>query len=701
MRHFLRNLIFVTFAIAKISIAWGQAPAQRPSLYLSFEERMAASYALLAQGETEQKKNEIMARFKDLMMRNLQKGVQVRQVSNFNEFLAAYRGDFAGTNSLDLDMQLVEKAEARGFLVFQAQSPRVQRQIDNFLQLKVVQIKSLVSPEKLSSYQKFLSANAVDSFAQLVPAQRDLSLANLAKMAMDVSDKLVGDQLKQLDNIGEQMAQANLQAVNDPALKIVVETTMTEYFKRLNKATKKLIAADYLGGDLNADAIEKFKIMVRNSGPQFQKTLQVISHEKNIPPEMLKIFVELENSAKAVPWVQVEALLTQERNNYEFVYFERKPLGVGTMAQVHRAKIIVNGQRVDVVVRFIKPGMAERVMEDDRIMKEVAFILDANPEVSKSGLPKMSPFVEDATRTISAELDQPATIERQKLGAIAYNREIPFKAGRYHSVIDIHVPSIYPGAHKSDFMVQEMIIGKKLDKEAAIYKDAIPDLKRAVDEVLAEMWIEEAFFDKGFYHSDLHQGNFMVHVEDAKVHLNLLDFGMGGSISPELRAQGMITGIAVEIKDETLLGRSFWNLSDKNRNELNESQFKTLLAEKMGRIRAGQEPAIKIDEWTVWALDQGLRLPYEFMNLNRGLVTIIKLLEDSGSKESLATLVKKITLKNPLKTYRLLTEYGKLTTKDLAKMGVSLIGSKSAGKDTKIAPPAAVQAPRCEQLFTL
>ena len=106
--------------------------------------------------------------------------------------------------------------------------------------------------------------------------------------------------------------------------------------------------------------------------------------------------------------------------------------------------------------------------------------------------------------------------------------------------------------------------------------------------------------------------------------------------------------------------------------------------------------------WAAWAMDQGIGLPYEFVNLNRGLVIVSKLLEDSGSRETMTSLTRKLALKNPLKSYRIMVDYGKLSTLELMKLGWTQLrsGSASATPAAPTTPPtAAAGALRCEAVF--
>lgn len=680
-----------------IVLAWGQfAGAMSPEkvgLHLSFEQRLALTYALMAQGEQGDRKAEFLDRAKAYFAAVYQNKVQTVKVKNFSEFLNLHKGAWPDTHSVDLDLKMIEARGVRPVMVFEAESPRIQKQIDAYLTWQQEQLKALVPQDQVS--QKFsMETIATQVLPRLNSPEGQKSLET---WALAESDAILTEKMKELDRVGEKIAESKLAMQGDVTMRIFLQTMFSEYFSRLSPASKKLIVSSFLGSDLNMPDIKKFELMVQNSGPQLQKLLQVVARQADLPPEMLEVFRNLESSVRPVPWEQVEQMVKNEKANYKFLYFERKALGVGTMAQVHRAKIELDGQKQDVVVRFIKPGIADRVEEDKRILTEVAKILDGNPEFRKTGAPKLAPVIQDITSTVVAELSQEDTIARQKLAMLRYEKSAFIKTSEYKNVLQFHVPKIYEGTGKSNFMVQEMVIGRKLDKEVALYAELAPGLKKAIVENLARMWAHEVMFGGGFYHSDLHQGNFMIRVTDPAVTVNILDFGMGGVISKEMQRQVMVLGAGTQILNADLIGKSFWAISDRHSNSLTEVQFRSLVAAKVSAIRAGSQEELTMERWTAWAMDSGLKLPYEFVSLNRGIVIVNKLLADSGSALTMTSLMKALAKVNPVKVYKNLVLEEKVTHKDLIKLGwLEMKDMLGIEKPTLSHSPAVM---RCEAVF--
>lgn len=661
----LRHLgqIVLLFVLLGTQLGLAAAP-EKSGLHLSFQERLALSYALLAQGESAEGKQAIFGRAKQYFSALYEVPVQTVEVRNFSEFLRLHKGSWPDTHSLALDLQTIESRGPEGFKVYQSPSQRVQKQIDSYLAWQQGEFLKMLPKEHRQDLQ------LEDVIGKAMVLARDSGGQQRAQdWILAQGEALLSEKMKELDKVGERIAESKLAQQHDPTMRIFLKTMLSEYFSRLGPASKKLMVSSYLGGDLNIGEIKKFELMVQNSGPQLQKLLQIVARQAGIGPEMLEIFRSLENSVRPVPWMQVEALLNKEKGNFDFHYFERKPLGVGTMAQVHRAKINIQGQRHDVVVRFIKPGIADRVEEDRKILTQVAEILDSNAEFRKTGAPKLTPIIQDITDTVIAELSQQDTIERQKLAATRYEKAAFMNSRNYKNEIRFHVPRIYEGSKDSHLMVQEMVFGRKLDKEVNQYREIAPEMKRILIEEMARVWAREVLFGGGFYHSDLHQGNFMVQVTDRRITVNILDYGMGGVISKEMQRLVMLLGAGTELLNPDLIARGFWALSEKKQNTLTEAQFRSLVQAKVAHIRAGREESLSLERWTAWTMDLGVKLPYEFVSLNRGLVIVNKLLADSGSTLTVTSLMKSMARSHLGLIYKSLVLEEKISHKDLLKLG--------------------------------
>lgn len=690
-RVFITIVLFLCVQVTGFSVQAAQKEIQHKEFYLSFDQRVALSFAILAQGQTPAQQEAYLEQARFYFISKWEQGFQQVEVRNFNEFLKHFRGEWPNTQSLALDISILQKTRPKPFSSYVAASPRVQRQIDSYLQWQRQQITTTVADSlPLDTFSPLKASMAVSLELLRNPAAPSLA----KKWALAESDNFLTKQIQKLDSLGEEIAKSKIADSTDAKMRILLQTLFTEYFARLTLDSKKLIVSSYLGRNLRMDNMEKLEILIQNSGPQLQKLLQVVARQADLPPELAKTFQKLESSVREVPWVQVQAMLDAERLNYKFLAFEEKPLGVGTMAQVHRAKISQGGERRDVVVRFIKPRIAERVSEDGRILKELATVLDSNKEFQRLGAPKLGPVVEEITATVVAELSQEDTVVRQKGAVAGYNKSITVKTAQYKNILEFHVPEILtPATEKTDFMVQEMVFGQKLDKAVKTYSEHPAELKRAIVEALAKLWISEMMFGSGFYHADLHAGNFLVQITDPKIRLNILDFGMGGTISSEMQTTVMLLGAGIKLRDQEIISKAFWRISNVAKNEISENDFHRKVGEHLWELSNNRDPrSATVETWTVWAMDQGLRLPYEFVNLNRGMVIIGTLLTESGSKLTPNLIARDLVAKHPGTVYQRLVRDQKVSRRALVKMGFEEL-------TRKFATPLPLKAQTCEGLF--
>jgi ubiquinone biosynthesis protein len=664
MRKLVKLYFVAMFSLAGLSRVYGAV--LEDSLYLSFGEKVLANYALLAYEKPPAEKLAIYQRALKYLVSTYAVEPKTLEVRNFEEFLAQFRGEWPNSGDLDADLKRIESLPARGFTNYTSKSTSVKRKID-FFQVK---------------HNAYLTGTAFG----ILRSTTGQNIRSLSKLG----DNFMSSQLSEFNTIGEKIAETGMSSIGNSVTRIVLQTLFNEYYARQSLDSKKQMISALLDANLKISNEKKLELMIQNSGPQFQKLLQLVARQGGLPEDLKKVFKLLESAVKEVPWWQVEEILKTENENYKFVSFERKALGVGTMAQVHRAKILWNGVVKNVVARFIKPGIKQRVLDDDRILTEVAEIIDHRPDYRESGGPLMKPLVHDITETVQAELDQVATSERQVAAGPAYDKDVFLNTAEYKNIVHFHVPKVYVSKNPSRLMVQELVMGSSLDKQAAAYKESIPGLKKGIVEAMAKIWAEDVIFGSGFYHSDLHQGNFLVQVTDDYIVVNILDYGMGGIMTKKLQKQLMVLALATTANDAELITNGFWDVNPEN--QISRGEFRSRVQQKIKDL-AATNVTIGLEQWLGWASDQGIKLPYDLINLSRGMMIMDNSLQDAGSKKTISSIESELAAQHPFKTYSGVTGTGLVDTADLAKTGVVLLKGQMSKMKNALAPI------RCDQLF--
>lgn len=665
-----------------------KARAEEAPLVLSLEQRTFLSYALEAAHRPRAEQKIILDRAVVRLEQSLLQPAHNYQVKNFEQFLAIWKGSWPDTHSLSLDLALLEKTPARAIPHFQGSSAALEKKIVEYQTLQMRWLR-----ERTGSDQVGLLMGGAPSMDRLAVEALRGDADQRAELYFRESDRLFTGLVTELDQVGERISRSPKLQNKDVAVRRLLVALFSGYFAGLDLDSKKQIMSSVLGSDLRADEMRFFEIMIQNSGPQMQKILQIVGRQNDLDKSMLEIFRRLESNVRPVPAVLVKELVDSEKRNYKFSGLDDKALGVGTMAQVHRAQLLNNGNKTPVVVRFLKPGIEARVDQDHRILTQVAAKLDQDPEFRSSGAPRLSPLIDDITRTVRAELDLYATIERQRLAADQYKGLSKFKNDEGKWSIEFSVPKVWEAPRDSKLMVQGLIKGTKLETFLENAGRDRETLKREVVEAVGRMWTQELFFGDGFFHADLHPGNFVVEdLGDRKIRLHLLDYGMAGQLNAEQRRWLITLGGGLELRRADLIAKAFYELSDRQRHALSLTDVEKIVAARLKAIEGKPLIEDSMGRWSADLMDAGLVMPYEFVNVNRGMVIIDKMLEDAGSKKSVALFSEDLAAKRPFGLTKTLRDGG-FSFGDVVKLGWKQLFGPGDPSVIPVTPAKAPEAP--------
>lgn len=661
--------------------------------YLSFEQRVILSYLVQASGNSKADVKKIAKRWKKYLL-NQTENMEVRTVvvKNFEQFLEQYRGVWPDSHSLSEDLDILEKLPPRDFIRYVGKSQKVQKQISDYLRYQQTKFENLLRAElpdqtlkmlydsilPLNNYLNTdliydLSEVEIKAFIKLFNKSLSAIPLKAVEFMMSSASDRIAAKLKEIDTAGEHVSRELSSTVKDPMIRIYFSTLIQEYFKRLKIDYKKEIVSQYLGQNLEMSQVDKFKIMIQNSGPIFQKFLQVASLSKTLPAKFKVLLKELQTAVRAVPFFKIEKILENERDNYEIKNFERKALGVGAMNEVHRAKIVhpITRELINVAIAFQKPGVLTKILEDEKNIYEIAELMDKNPELIKLSAPKIAPLIDDIVAGVNTELDREGTIQRQKLGYKNYSGKTDWiKSDHFKTKIVYQVPEIIEAkTNTSKVIVMELVQGESLEKAAQPYTKLVPDLERLIVESLASLWAKSSFLESGFYHSDLHPGNVLVKITDEAIFIKIIDYGMGGVFSADNMKQSFLLGASLELLKANLIAKTFWNLSDSTKNKISFEEFLVLTNTRVAETKQNGVP-YSINEWIGWATQNGIKLDYSYVDLQRGVTILNQTLEAYSSKLTIAKIISNESKKSPLKILKLLSDRNSgLTKMDLIKLG--------------------------------
>src|SRR5689334_22967276 len=169
-------------------------------------------------------------------------------------------------------------------------------------------------------------------------------------------------------------------------------------------------------------------------GPTFVKLGQLLSTRADLlPPVYLDALSQLRDDVEPLERGVAEQVVQEElgvRISQAFGSFETEPIGAASLGQVHRATLR-DGRPVAVKVQ--RPGIRRRVLEDMKVIAELAEFVDSHSQTaSRLGFGAM---VEQFRRSLLGELDyRREATNLEVLGSILAGSErivVPQPVGGY------------------------------------------------------------------------------------------------------------------------------------------------------------------------------------------------------------------------------------------------------------------------------
>ncbi|MFZ3230875.1 MAG: AarF/UbiB family protein [Pseudobdellovibrio sp.] len=649
----VRLLVLLTFLVATVSV-------HAEDLYLTNSQKAVLSLGLKAillnKDDADYVVKNLVRELKFLKEKD-RKSVEVRSYEHFLSFQK--NENFFGQKKLEqLDIESIFEIIPDPY--YYSNSERVQRKINNYY------LQKFEFDKKIAKSALGLSADALNSNNQLSSE----SIRNFLKSKIDVYAESFMNKMNQAENSANQ-------SVGAKKYVLILSKLLRSYFEALPLSQKAEIFYRLMQLPLQANSSDLFLTMIQHSGPQMQKLVQIIGRNPSIPKDFQVIFQKLESQVQPVPWNDVKKIISEEANLSEFSYFEHAALGVGTMAQTHRAQSVdADGKTRTSVVRFLKPGIEKLLEMDHKILTRIAIEIDADPSFAKFKLPSLKQLVEDIHNSVVEELNIEDTAANQRKGKEVYEKSAAISFYGQKNILEFHVPEVQIFGKNNKLMKQEIVFGKKPDSEVAKYSELYPDLYSVVAEKISELWLEQAFFGSGFFHADLHQGNLLMKVTDDKIQVNLLDFGMVGTLSKGQRKYAMLLSLGIKLNNSDLITDSYNHLTRYPMSAEKLSKFQDEVFARVQLINSGVETNVTAEQWTAWALTKGLDLQYEFIKLNRGMMAVAGLLHDSKSTMNFEDLALRVAMKNKVNVASVVLAQDFVSYTELMKFGVQTLRPK-------------------------
>ena len=262
------------------------------------------------------------------------------------------------------------------------------------------------------------------------------------------------------------------------------------------------------------------RMAMEELGPAFVKLGQIFAGRADLfGPAWITEFRKLHSQVPAVPIDQLRAQLREDLGDEPeavFSQFDPAPLAAASIAQVHRARLV---DGTEVILKIRRPGVAERIEADLRLLERVAVIAQAE-------IASLRPYgpvglVRAFARSLRNELNLATECRNAERVAANLASTHPF----------VVIPRVYWQFTSERLNVQDFIAGipaESPERLAAAGLDASLLARRGAQAML-KMIVED-----GFFHADPHPGN-LVYLPENRI--AFIDFGMVGRLSGARREE--------------------------------------------------------------------------------------------------------------------------------------------------------------------
>jgi len=277
---------------------------------------------------------------------------------------------------------------------------------------------------------------------------------------------------------------------------------------------------------------KRLRAALEELGPTFAKLGQILSTRPDLlPPEYIEELATLQDNVPPLSERHVVEVMEQELGvpwEDVFDHIDPAPLAAGTIAEVHRATLATGDP---VVVKVQRPDAREQIEQDLALLEVFAEKVSDRPGLRQ--VIDMQAVFQHLSDSLHRELDfrqEAGNIERLRASIAQYPR--------------LRVPQVHADLSTSRLLVMQDVQGGPI----SIAPEGAP--RKEAARQLLESFYKQIMVD-GFFHADPHPGNLMWQPSEERLYL--LDLGMVGEVSPEMREQLLLLLMAFWQEDVSFL----------------------------------------------------------------------------------------------------------------------------------------------------
>jgi predicted unusual protein kinase regulating ubiquinone biosynthesis (AarF/ABC1/UbiB family) len=282
-----------------------------------------------------------------------------------------------------------------------------------------------------------------------------------------------------------------------------------------------------------------------------------------LPKEIIDELSSLQDEVPAESFDDIRAALERELNRpigEIFSSINPIPTAAASLGQVHHV-VLKSGERA--IVKVQRPGIEALVAVDLQALRTAAGWIKRYGPIRRRV--DVDALADEFSRTLYQELDY-----------LAEGRNIERFATDFKDWEAIRIPAVHWEMTTRRVLVMEDIGAIKVSEVRAYQAKGV--LASEVALALYDFYLQQVFVN-GFFHADPHPGNMFVEpLEDGDFTINVVDFGMVGTLSTQTRTQlrEMFLGIATRDAPRVVraIDNAGWLLPWANRPEIERAATK-------------------------------------------------------------------------------------------------------------------------------
>ena len=355
---------------------------------------------------------------------------------------------------------------------------------------------------------------------------------------------------------------------------------------------------------------ERVRLALQDLGPSFIKLGQIVSTRPDlIPAEVITELKKLQDDVPPERFETIRPMIEGELGGSLediFVYFDKTPLASASIGQVHRAKLKTAEGVVEVVVKCQRPLVKQTMELDLDLLYWLAHAIERS--IPEAQLWRPVQMVQEFDRAVTAELD--FVNEADNAERFAHN----FTAKRY-----VRFPTVHRSASSRRVLTIEYFAGAKVYDAIAAGHSGELIAKTAVDVMIQQI------FEDGFFHADPHPGNVFILGEPERPVIAMIDLGLVGHLTPQLRDRTIDLMVAAVREDYRGVADALYQIgrpTKKIDRQAYEAEV-TILAQKyLGKSLGDIELSGLIRDLVDGARRYGIEIPGGFLMMGKALMTV-------------------------------------------------------------------------------